>query len=370
MARYFKLLNRFLDDTALTQTEKVYLTNSSRELREAIKRFFKEHSNGRKFEPKFQRQGSYVYHTTNKPAHTPPQQMDLDDGCYFPITLIEGKPEQEPDILFNLIERAILPLCQEYGWEYQLKNACVRVEIHPTMHIDIPIYAIPDDEFSYIVEAMDKAMNRAASFAEPQLVDKDKVNMAHRKEGWKVSDPQVVKQWVLDYQNEYKDQITRIWRLMKAWRDYHKSPLSSIYLMACVADIYDNYSDEIENRIDLAFSFVVSKMPLTLSKFMPSPGDEKEKALSQRIDEQDPMARNVAKGQFLAFDRDLKTVNLSDNKQICRDMLARYFGERLSNDLDLVSIPDKPKETPRSVALAAPAIKQEIPKDSTDYRFG
>ena len=38
--------------------------------------------------PKFKMQGSFAYRTLNEPAHTPPQEIDLDDGIFVPVSFL------------------------------------------------------------------------------------------------------------------------------------------------------------------------------------------------------------------------------------------------------------------------------------------
>lgn len=380
MARYYKLLNTLLEDTSLLPEDKQVLIGASQDIRNAIKAHVAARiRNAQKdlpveeriqLEPRFRRQGSFVYHTINKPAHVPPQQMDLDDGCYFPMTLVENKPQQFASVLFKVVEEALVPLCKEHGWKMQPMNACIRVGISKDMHIDIPIYAIPDDQFGAIVEVMEAMSSNVRAFSEPPLIDKDKVNLAHRKEGWKVSDPVLVKNWVLAQLDAYKEQIRSVWRLMKAWRDQQELKLSSLYLMACVADIYDHHYDDIPQRIDEAFAFVVDKMPHTLRKVMPSPGDATEKPLSQRIDEDDPNVRSDAQAHFLAMGNDLKGLERVGNAGEARSILVRYFGERVTDDLTQITIPQQPPETARNTVLGVAPISQELPDRSQEHRFG
>ena len=45
---------------------------------------------GRVCDPKFYIQGSWAYKTLNRPCQTPPQQSDVDDGVYLPLSIIEA----------------------------------------------------------------------------------------------------------------------------------------------------------------------------------------------------------------------------------------------------------------------------------------
>ena len=52
-------------------------------------------------EPRFFTQGSFSYKTINDPCWVPPQQMDLDDGCYLPLAFVKAaKPAAAAQAFF------------------------------------------------------------------------------------------------------------------------------------------------------------------------------------------------------------------------------------------------------------------------------
>ncbi|MDE2466681.1 MAG: hypothetical protein KGO02_23640, partial [Alphaproteobacteria bacterium] len=103
-------------------------------------------------QPKFRLQGSFAYHTVNDCQQNPPQQIDQDDGVFLPIGFLASKGSVRPAIIskayFKLVEDALRPLCVREGWRLnpeRPKDTCVRVEIGPRTHIDLPLYAIRDE---------------------------------------------------------------------------------------------------------------------------------------------------------------------------------------------------------------------------------
>jgi len=46
-------------------------------------------------QPKFRMQGSWSYHTLNRATHNPPQEIDLDDGVFLPVSFLSmnGDPQ-------------------------------------------------------------------------------------------------------------------------------------------------------------------------------------------------------------------------------------------------------------------------------------
>ncbi len=107
-----------------------------------------------KLRPKFRMQGSAFYHTLNDPAQQPPQRIDYDDGVYLPISFLAdtGNPVLASAGYFRLVETVLAPLCDRKGWKLCTdKSSCVRVILDDRAHIDLPLYAIPDQEFESVL---------------------------------------------------------------------------------------------------------------------------------------------------------------------------------------------------------------------------
>lgn len=106
-------------------------------------------------EVRFLLQGGLAYDTAVEPALMPPQQSDRDTGVYVKTSFLS---RQEPGLaaktFFKLVEDAIRPLCNAEGWIIREKNTCVRVELNRHMHIDFPLYAIPDDAFETLERSL------------------------------------------------------------------------------------------------------------------------------------------------------------------------------------------------------------------------
>src|SRR3954447_13592859 len=70
--------------------------------------------------PKFKIQGSFAYFTANDCQNPPRQQIDQDDGVFLPLSFVTVKGRARPTIAssayFQLIERALKPLCDREGW--------------------------------------------------------------------------------------------------------------------------------------------------------------------------------------------------------------------------------------------------------------
>lgn len=233
-------------------------------------------------QPRFFTQGSWAYKTLNAPARQP-QQADVDDGCYLPLSFVSqtSRPSIAATVFFAAAEDALRELVDEHGWTLITdKPTCIRIVISAKAHIDIPLYAIPDDEFETLVKAtarhgymvLDEALKREndAWTALPS----DKVLLAHRDEDWVVSDPRPVKEWILGEIEAKGEQLRRVVRYLKAFRDWKWSSggPASILLMAAAAPLFEKR----DRRDDLALLDVVALLPAKLRAGVNNPVDDTE----------------------------------------------------------------------------------------------
>ncbi len=237
--------------------------------------------------PKFHMQGSFAYHTINSPAQTPPQEIDVDDGVYLPTSFISAGGTRHPIIAsngyFTAVEKILEPVCEENGWKLRRdKITCVRVVLSKKAHIDLPLYAIPDEQF---VELVEKAMAMESIVAsEIDAIDlpnrvyrelrEDELMLAHREEGWKESDPRKIETWFTNAVADHGPQLRRICRYIKAWRDHTwtTSPLSSIAIMRCIVDAFDDVDGILSPmRDDFALLTVAERLPDLLSNRIENP---------------------------------------------------------------------------------------------------
>ena len=99
--------------------------------------------------PRFWTQGSFQYDTLNLPYSTPPQEMDIDDGTYLPMAVFDDEPIIGHRLLILLVDSSLRSLVAENeSWRFETKSTCARIRIpHENTHIDVPMYAIPDEQF-------------------------------------------------------------------------------------------------------------------------------------------------------------------------------------------------------------------------------
>ena len=318
-------------------------------------------------------QGSSVYNTLNVPAHMPPQEVDYDDGVFLPTSFVDGGGKVQPLLAakgyFRVVETILTPVCKEYGWSLiTTKPTCVRVRIDDGAHIDLPLYAIPDDEFGKLVEASDRAMlakGMTLTDGEVELAEhvymnmpEDRIVLARRDTGWIESDPRELEDWFIGAVREHGKVLRRVCRYLKGWRDYQwpKGGPSSITLMVCVVAVLDDLNGTLpENRDDLALQAVVDRLEALFSQPILNPV-----LPDQNLDEGwSPEERSDFKAQAA----DLKmmidgVLNKTLHKRIALSRLQEKFGSRIPNDELLIDIDSEEREVLAyaPAAVAAPFV--------------
>lgn len=295
--------------------------------------------------PKFRLQGSYAYKTLNAPAHIPPQQIDLDDGVFLPVSFFEKDGKMTPTIAsggyFRLTEELLAPLCEQNGWKLVTdKKSCVRIEFDAQTHMDLALYSIPEKEFVVLVEQAEKAnsffaMDSRELYNEVyEAIPKDHIMLAHREESWIPSDPRKLDEWFHESLDNHGEQYRSINRYLKGWRDFQweESQLSSIILMTCVRKLYDNgHMKGLEKRDDLALAKVAQHLPQLLEHNIENPV-----VPGINLDAWSPneRAEYVSKSFQLST---LINVAMSENDpKAALHKLKEIFGDRISDDVSLV----------------------------------
>lgn len=189
MAQCNDLFLRLDEEVKLKPKKKETLRTSRNALRTKIQNYFKDTL--KVSQPKFWGQGSYMMNTTLVPIEG---EYDIDDGVYL-MHLAETSEESWPatSTVHNWVKKAV---DGHTNTPPVNKNTCVRVIYKDDYHIDFPIYIKSNDA--------------------------DHPKLAHLSEGWIDSDPKELTNWFNDEVKDKGDQLKRIVRYLKAWKDYKK----------------------------------------------------------------------------------------------------------------------------------------------------
>lgn len=273
------------------------------------------------------------------------------------------------------MEGTLEALCKQEGWELDTsKDCCVRVRgVAPYAHIDIPLYAIPDDDFSHLTEAAQEEIMRSvtadsfldeASFAEPvfKQLRTDHIMLATREAGWRESDPRKIEDWFLDAIADHGEGLRRICRYLKGWRDHvwPKSRLSSLALMACAVNVYEEFGGTPpKNRDDLTLLLVVEQLPKLLRKRIENPVLD-----DQYLDDgwSDEERRRFVTGAEHLHMKLQAALQQTVHKGLAIGHLQEVFGPRIPSDEGLLDLENEEAQIqtyePRRVA--APAVPRTI----------
>lgn len=348
----------FLDNLNLAPTDKSQLETARVEIRNCLREGIPAVLQSQGFEgevprPRFFTQGSWSYKTLNAPAKRP-QQADLDDGVYLPLTFIKqtNRPSTASQIFFAAAEETLRPLVKKNSWTMNTDKAtCIRIEISTVAHIDIPLYAIPDDQFLLLKASMESRGfdNIAEAVAKAELdvwtaLPADSVLLAHREDDWKKSDPRPLRDWFVGEVEVKGVQLRRVVRYLKAFRDWcwSEGGPSSILLMATAAPLFKAE----HGRDDIALLTVASGIPASLRAGVANPTDANE-SLTDRLGADMVEEAAVAFETFAKWLR--SALDCSDPALACNWMIEK-FGERFPYEPGWVKV----QSVQATVASVAP----------------
>ena len=281
---------------------------------------------------RFLTQGSYRYRTINRPCHTPMQRMDMDDGMYLADSTVHVSPPQ----LLSVVARNISELCKQEGWRLSTeKPSCVRVIVSSDKHVDIPVYRAPDAEMQDISEYQHTPVNEfltewglGARFA----AGTDKVQLAHRTDGWKDSDPRNIIRWVSERTLHYGKRYLHLCRILKGWRDHQwpqKSPLSSILIMAIVDAAMREGRVEGDMPDDEFLYQVVCVLEAVLNKGVSDPDESVQKSLTDSMSIED---KQECICKFRELRKSLHNAMYGEDDAACLKKLREVFGRFFPTD--------------------------------------
>lgn len=351
----------FLDALTLDSYQKEELEQARKDIRECLKQGLPQVLRGRGYEsdvptPRFFTQGSWSYKTLNAPAQMP-QQCDLDDGAYLPMGFVTQtkRPSKAASLFFSAAEEALAPLVKMRGWKQSEKPTCIRIEVSSDAHVDIPLYAIPDAEFQllkarahYAMDSIEEAVKRAERDAWTALPN-DQVLLAHREKDWIESDPRPLKDWFLNEVDVKGEQLRRVVRYLKAYRDWRWSQggPASILLMAAASPLFEAK----HGRDDVALLEVCKALPKALRDGVNNPAEESE-SLTDRLG---PNGVEEAAKAFEKFAAILDAaISCSDASLACR-WLQEQFGQRFPFQPIWVPTPSAREAVLATAAIPGPS---------------
>lgn len=309
--------------------------------------------------PKFRTQGSFEYETLNVPYRKPPQEMDIDDGVYFPMQMFEDAPALAHSLMITLVDSALQSLANENtGWDFDnSKPTCARIHVAAeNVHLDVPMYAIPEEQYIQITESIFDSASVVKGFytssdvwfSENALLDRDSVLLARRdRDKWQKSDPQVVQRWFIESVQEIGEHLRLACRILKSWRDaiwINGGGPSSIALMKCAVDtLGQSFLDG--KDIGLVMQTIARNLPEQLTNGVDSPDPSDERPLFPHHSDHNDAQKDIVEAAT-EFNLSFQDALNAPTKAEASQHLRSIFGERGINSSLITSV------------LAAPVYRQ------------
>jgi hypothetical protein len=193
MADMHKAFLDFDGKIKLTQDRKAKILASRNAVREKIRKYFREKL--RINQPRFRTQGSFTINTALNPIGE--NEVDTDDGVYLQHveSISDITPNEAHKLILDALEGHTQDGCED-------KPSCVRILYRHVYHLDLPVY----------------------------IMEGGKAFLARTKPSeWQHSDSKDFRDWFYN-QRGGNEQVSRIVRYLKAWRDNREFGFSSIEL--------------------------------------------------------------------------------------------------------------------------------------------
>ncbi|WP_346846357.1 cyclic GMP-AMP synthase DncV-like nucleotidyltransferase [uncultured Clostridium sp.] len=286
MVDLHKLFTKFNGEITLTSTKKDNLKTGRGALRKKIKDKFTEKG---RTNPKFCGQGSFMMKTTVNPING---EYDLDDGVY-----IQGYSDMEQTEwpVASTIHKWIYDAVENHTSTAPInKDTCVRVIYVNYYHIDLPSYIVKDD-VAYL---------------------------AHKRDGWVVSDPKAFTDWFIGKVKDEGEQLRSLVKYLKAWKDYKGIDFKGIAITILVGENFYPY----EKRDDLALLGTITQIIDTLESDFKcvkpvAPNEDIFKGISET------KKTNILDGLRTLKDKIQEAVNKEDEEE-ASNLMIDCFGSR------------------------------------------
>lgn len=217
MNKLAKLFEGFNNNISLSESYKQKIRTGRNSIRSRIGNYFEQKDQQI---PKHHTQGSYAMHTSIMPLED--EDFDLDNGVY--LQGYDDNRECWPEVsnVHCLVKEAV----QGHTKEIIDKDTCVRVVYQDNYHLDLPIYIMGKDDDGQEV-----------------------AYLAHKKEGWIISDPVAFRNWFNDATKPSPTgSLRRSVKYLKQWIHHNKIDIPGMAVSILVAE---NFSDEGDDALTL-----------------------------------------------------------------------------------------------------------------------
>lgn len=234
MANIHNLFESFNDSITLSDAKTNNLRTSRNALRKVIKEWF---SDNKKQQPKFCWQGSFAMKTTVNPVGS--SDYDIDDGVYLSgYSDVDCSEWPATSTVHTWVKNAVDGQTKESPVN---KDTCIRVVYASGYHIDLPIY----------------------------IENNGSIYLAHKTKGWTISDPKAFKDWFIQKVKDNDEQLRRLVKYLKAWKDYKSVPLKGIEITILVSDNFCIYEGHDEKSLRDTVKAIINSLEASFTCYKP-----------------------------------------------------------------------------------------------------
>lgn len=311
MANIHGLFTAFNNEITLTTAKSDSLRTSRDALRSEIKTWFSDHD---KEQPRFCWQGSFAMKTTVNPLSN--GDYDIDDGVYLSgYSTLDTTEWPATTTVHNWFKNAVTGQTKADPIN---KDTCIRVIYASGYHVDLPIYIEKDDS----------------------------IYLAHKSKGWIISDPKAFRDWFVKKVKDNGEQLRRLVKYLKAWKNYNDVPLKGIEITILAANHFCVYEGHDEKSLRDTVQAIITSLNNSFTCYKPV--TPYENLFAGVTDTKEKNIIDALSSLKIALDNAIN----EEDPSVASDYMINQFGSRFPKGEPL----DESKTTGNYVRTSAPGV--------------
>ena len=146
--------------------------------------------------------------------------------------------------------------------------------------------------------------------------------LAHKRDGWIISDPKAFKDWFIEKVQDNDEQLRRIVKYMKAWKEYKEIPLKGIEITILVANNFEIYEGRDEKSLRETLANIIDTLNTNFSCVKPVlPGEDLFDGISET-------KKNKIMDGLTKLKDALDKAIAADDPAVASDYMIDMFGDR------------------------------------------
>lgn len=243
--------------------------------------------------PNHYTQGSYPMHTAILPLDG--EDFDLDNGVYLQGYGDDQSTWPSVFVVHDLIKKAM----EGHTKAILDKDTCVRVTYQDNYHIDLPIYIMGKDDSGEEVAFL-----------------------AHKSEGWIISDPKAFRNWFNSSVQESEDRmLRRIVKYFKQWIHFNDIDLSGMAITILVTENFTAEEDDAQTLLKVTTD-VLDKLEGDFECFKPVRPTDENLLSGLGYFQQESILENIRNLKDKLAESIFESENQKDSSLILRDLFG------------------------------------------------